>query len=688
MRLASKTTWEADRPIAPSLKRVRPWDCLKASAACGAVFFLLALELAWRSAPGFPAPPGSLGHHLWNWALLSAHTVAPAFFQAEAAAYSAFWAGLLADGRASAVIGRVACAAACALALAGLLAWRLLRATDGLIHLRGAKRHEGAEAARAINRRLAARARLRPDHDIAPGVAYPADMWTRHLLLVGGVGSGKSTVIKPLIDKVIRADEKLILFDPKGEFTKAFGQPALMAPWDARSFSWDIGADMRNVGDMRRFAAALVKEGQDPMWANAARQLLVGFMIYLRESRGSLWGWAELADMLSTPQEDLLAIMWRYNREAVRAVERVSVTTHGILINLAAFCSSIYDLAEAWGDAPPERRISFVDWVHNAGPAHRQIILQGHGSYPDLTKGYLEGVFGVISAIVNSTEMDDDPSRKLWIIADEFAQAGKIPIRPLFEVGRSRGVRCVVACQDFAQVEEVHGKEAVKALVSMCGAILVGQVGQGETAEALAKALGSREVERQNVSATSGGAPGASGSRTLSYSRDELFIYKPSELGSRLGLDAERGGVVMALAMEGDAYELFWPHFKMARARAAHEPAAWTLGAPAGLDSRAAVDSRERALAEIRGDWDHGVSDEPEHFRWRAGPLHEPSGLAVGEAESSARVSKELSGAGQTDWAKEDDFALYDGLFGLDESSSKSTATNSRNARQEPSPAG
>ena len=60
----------------------------------------------------------------------------------------------------------------------------------------------------------------------------------------------------------------------------------------------------------------------------------------------------------------------------------------------------------------------------------RQIILQGHGAYPELTKGYLEGIIGTVSAIVNSVEMDDDESRKLWIIADESAQMGKVPIRP------------------------------------------------------------------------------------------------------------------------------------------------------------------------------------------------------------------------------------------------------------------
>ncbi|MCC7697078.1 type IV secretion system DNA-binding domain-containing protein [Janthinobacterium sp. EB271-G4-7A] len=209
--------------------------------------------------------------------------------------------------------------------------------------------------------------------------------------------------------------------------------------------------------------------------------------------------------------------------------------------------------------------------------ARRQIILQGHGAYPDLTKGYLEGIIGTVSAIVNSVEMDDDESRKLWIIADESAQMGKVPIRPLLEVGRSRGVRCILACQDLAQLEEIHGALMVKAMVSMAGTVLVGQLMQGDTAEQMCKALGSREVERSNISYAANGGGGSGSSTTLSFSRDEIAIYKPSELCSRLGPTPDGKGVRLALFTGGQAYELFWPHYKMKKARPAHVPAAWTM---------------------------------------------------------------------------------------------------------------
>lgn len=606
----TRIDWDGPAPHSPSARRIRPIAWLKMSALIGAAVFASVLAVLWRDLPGSPAPSIPLGEQVVRWA----KDLARLFLQLTAGSEVMSVGGAETQTRMDGAIGlRASIAGALALLPFPLLAKRYLSPRDELIHLRGSRRFEGRKALSTINRKLSDRARRRPDHDLGPGLPYPADLWTRHVLLVGGTGAGKSTVIRPLIEKIVVANEKLIVFDPKCEFTEAFDLP-IIAPWDERSFSWDIGADMRNIGDMRRFAGAVVKEGHDPMWANAAKQILVGFMLYLRDSRGTMWGWRELADMLSTPQEDLLILMWRYNREAARAVEKASVTTTGILINLAAFCSPIYDLANAWGDLPESRRISFVDWTLNPSGQHRQIILQGHGSYPDITKGYIQGIIGCVSAIVNSVELTDDPSRKLWIVADELPQMGAVPIRALFEVGRSRGLRCVVACQDLAQLDEIHGEKTVKALVSMTGTLLVGQVGRGETAEALAKALGAREVERKSVSATFGGAGDGRGSRTLSFNRDELFIYKPSELGSRLGLDASRGGVVMALALEGDVFELFWPHASFQSVRPGHVPAAWTYGvdlarddprpAPAsGFDTPAPWETEEGRAADKVFQW-------------------------------------------------------------------------------------
>lgn len=580
--------WNGGNHAPPSIERRDPLGWLAASVVVGLLAGGIAMAALWRQLPGLALPPGSLAEHASFAFKVAAHAALPALFGEDAALYRRFLAGLPQDQRVGAAL-RAAVAALAALSPGIFLARPLLRARDGLIHLRGSTRHSGREAVELLRSKLRKRVKRRPDHEIAPGIVYPADMFTRHVLIVAGTGAGKSTVLKPLIDKIVASGEQMLLFDPKSEFTVGFGKPELLAPWDERSLSWDIARDMRNLLDMRRFAASMIPGSHDPMWAFASRQLLVGLMVHLRATRGIEWGWRELRELIFLPQADLLAIMRRRHPEAIRAVEKASLTTAGILINLSSFCSTIFDLAAAWGDKPPERRISFVEWT-KGGSKFPQIILQGHGAYPDLTKGYVEGIVGIVSAIVNSVEIEDDPDRKIWFVADEFAKMGKIPVMALFEVGRSRGVRCVVACQDFAQLEELYGAPMVRALIGMCGTLLVGQIMQGETAEQLCKAFGSREVERLNVSTSSGGA-GAGSSQstqsTQSFSRDEVPLYKPSELSSRLGPTPEGDGVVFILFTGGEAYELFWPHYRIRRERLPHVPAPWTTSIhdPAADDS-------------------------------------------------------------------------------------------------------
>lgn len=563
-------------PIAPSTLRVDVLGWLLVSLVLGALAACLVLKLSWRPLPWAPQPSLGLSSHAFEAAQWALSKVLGAWLGDAARGYEAYLATLPSSETRGLWI-RAYVGVLAALTPGALLARVCLKPRDALSHVRGSSRYSGVDASRRLNVAMARLVKARPDQPIAPGVPYPASMWTRHALLVAGSGSGKSTVLRPLIDAVIRSGDSALIFDPKGEFTKSSPTAALIAPWDARSLAWDIARDMRNTGDMRRFAASIVQDAKDPMWSNAARQILVGFMIYLRATRGVDWGWRELADLLSISEAELLPMMTLYHPEAVRSVQRASVTTQGILINLAAFSASIYDLAEAWGDAPSERRVSFVDWTAGRGP-HRRIILQGHGAYPDLTKSCLEGIIGTVSAIVNSVEMDDDDSRALWLIFDECPQAGKIPLRALLEVGRSRGVRCVLACQDLAQMEEIHGALMVKALVSMIGTLIVGQLAQGDTAEQMSKALGTREVERASVSSSYNGGGGGGRSTTLSFSRDELAIYKPSELSSRLGPSADGKGVIMSLVTGGVAYELFWPWFPSKPRRPGHIPARWTQG--------------------------------------------------------------------------------------------------------------
>ena len=580
-----RQNWGGGQTLAPTERRTDPLTFAANSLVLGGMVFCAAAWILWRPLPFLDLPRGQFSEHFTFAAKTLIHALLPRFFAADARVYTEF----LGSQSYAAAIGmglRLAIALVCASVPAFVIARTHLQPRDALLEIRGSHRFELGEGAQELATAMSAMKSAIPDFDFAPGVSYPSQIWSQHILAVGGVGAGKSTFLRPLLQRIVRSGDRLLCFDPKGEFTSGFLDPVIMAPWDARTYAWDLAADMRNHGDMERFAAAMIKDSQDPMWSNAARGILVGLLVYLQSARGTAWGWQDLADMLTLPEEDIAPLMQRYYPEAARAVAAASVTTKGILINLDAFCRPIFHLARAWGGLPKERQISFVRWTKDSDAPCRQIMLQGNGAYPELTRAYVEGIVAVIAGIVNSVELDDDPRRKIWIVADEFAQMGKIPVRPLFEVGRSRGVRCVIACQDFAQLEEVHGKDGTRALVSMCGTLMVGRIGPGETAENLSKSLGTREVERSNISMSYDGKGGASApTTTLTYSRDSLALYVPAELAGRLGDKPALGGCVFAVAVQGKVYEILWPYLKMPKVRKAHEPAPWTLGLVSKFDS-------------------------------------------------------------------------------------------------------
>lgn len=557
----------------PSLEKADPWGWARAGAAAGVAVGLATLALTWRHLPGLTDPPWPIAQQFGCAALSALRRVAPELLSSAARSCALDWSHA-SDASRFGVAARLAVASLAACIPGALLFRPMMRSRDRLIHLRGARRRSGEDAADRLRAKFKDAASARPDHDIAPGVPYPGDMWSKHLLVVGGTGAGKSTFAKPLLSKIFAADEPALVFDPKGEFTAMFDQAPILAPWDARTHAWDVGRDMRNVADMRRFSESLIEPSTDPMWANASRQILVGLMAWLQATRGSDWGFADLAEAVAMPQSSVAQIMRDHHPEAARLVEKPTVTSQGILINLASSCAPIFDLAEAWGDLPPERRVSLIDWtLGGAGP--KQIILQGHASYPALTRAYARPILEVVASLVGSAEMRDDSARKRWVVCDEFPALGKVNIRLLVEQGRSRGFRCVLACQDLAQLEEIHGEKLVKALCAMVGAVLVGRIGPGQTSEQLARALGGREVERGNVSLSRSGQ-GLSSS--LTYAREQVPMYLPSELASRLGADPSRGGATMALLVDGDAYELFWPfHADVAR-RPQLVPAVWTAG--------------------------------------------------------------------------------------------------------------
>jgi hypothetical protein len=199
-------------------------------------------------------------------------------------------------------------------------------------------------------------------------------------------------------------------------------------------------------------------------------------------TRGESWGWKDLADLLATPEKELLAMMSEANPEAIRAVEQTGTTTTGILINLSAFLSVIYDLAEAWPKRVKSRMFSVREWIFDGNAPHKAILLGGNKEFGPLMSAFAGALVAQAAACVCSPRLADSRTRRLYFILDEFPQMGKVDIEPLVAVGRSKGARIWLGLQDFGQLKSLYGQDGAQAITAMVGTLICAGAGRdGQT---------------------------------------------------------------------------------------------------------------------------------------------------------------------------------------------------------------
>ena len=418
---------------------------------------------------------------------------------------------------------------------------------------------------------------------IHPIINISIDRETRHMFALGSVGSGKTTMILPIIAQGRKRGDRMIIHDNKGDFTAHLaGNIILFAPWDRRSHAWDIGKDVLDKGDARTVAARLIPDSSDPMWSSGSRQILVALICHCQAEHGTDWGFPEMAGLVGIEFEQLQSIVKRFVPEATRTVEELNKTSQSFLIQLGAYMSPICDLATAWAGRP---RFSFRRWLldgKSSEAKQKTLVLQGNGRYQELATSYIQPIISICGSIINSPELPDSSERRIWLILDEFPQLGKLNnFSQFLEIGRSKGCRVVMGVQDIAQLRAIYDSDTVDAWSSMVGTYLIARAQGVETPDWLSRLIGQRTVRRYSSSMSSAADPLGQGStgaqRSESWETVELPVIRPDEITSSLG-PVKTG--VRALFMTGGetVYRLIFPYPPKKTYRPSYEPADWVLG--------------------------------------------------------------------------------------------------------------
>jgi len=335
------------------------------------------------------------------------------------------------------------------------------------------------------------------------GLTFPRDLETKHILIMGTTGTGKSVLFNQIIARVRkrirthRTAEKMIVYDVKGEFLSKHFDPEsdqVFYPFDARSLRWSFFNELRTPPDFEIISQVVFKPPRethaDPFWNNAAKDVFAAGLRFLHaqgcRTNADIWNFFSqgLEDIIrqlkSLPVEDRGALKHIESKGSGPAASVISTLTEKI-----SWFRFVTDLD---GD------FSFRDFIRRPGSGN--LFLLNIKNYAETFRPLMTFAFDLmIRETLSLPDTTREENRRLWFCIDEIGSLDQISV--LFElltVGRSKGAGLVVANQDLGKIEDVYGKPNKMTFYNNFNTGFFLRLNDPDTAEFLSRSIGEREI--------------------------------------------------------------------------------------------------------------------------------------------------------------------------------------------------
>lgn len=331
------------------------------------------------------------------------------------------------------------------------------------------------------------------------GVPLSREDETMHVAAIGATGSGKSTALRALMADAIRRGDRQVVADPDGAAMSAFFEPGdvILNPFDRRCARWDLLGEIERPGDHAFLAQSVLPHlgiGEHDQWITYAQQLLAAALENF--GRLGLGTTSDLIRMLASGSVAELKLLCQGTAAARYFEAGGEKMLASILGTLAPAVGSLRFIMELDGEP-----FSIRDWVRS-----------GAGSlWLPYTATQVAALRGLIScwmniAILETLSLPPDRDRRIWFHIDELDALGRIEgLKDAQARLRKFGGCVAIGFQSSAQVKAVYG-EGADTIIENCGNLLLLRSGLSEgggTAKLASDLIGSREVERDDVSRSS-----------------------------------------------------------------------------------------------------------------------------------------------------------------------------------------
>lgn len=317
---------------------------------------------------------------------------------------------------------------------------------------------------------------------------------SRHILLLGGAGSGKTNVFNLTVEQLRDKDndnsnDVFIVFDTKGDFQKNFGRPGDTILGNGREYRkdsahWNIFEDILADGDnpedyelnAKELAASLFDgrgSSSQPFFNNAARDIFAHIVIYFirrakeaPDSRGHILNNKELVRFFMSADIDKYNHVFNFYPDMRGLLSYIGDgRTSQALGVLGELKSMLYDcFLGVFAEDDHKDRFSMRKAVRAKG---------GHAVFVEYDLAIGETMTPIYRLLIDlalkeALGRSDSDKGNVYMILDELKLLPKLRhLDDALNFGRSMGVKVVAGLQTINQLYDIYGRD--KSLVILGG---------------------------------------------------------------------------------------------------------------------------------------------------------------------------------------------------------------------------
>jgi type IV conjugative transfer system coupling protein TraD len=341
------------------------------------------------------------------------------------------------------------------------------------------------------------------------------DSATKHLLVTGSTGSGKTNLIHNILPQVVAAKQPAIVIDQTGEMIAKYYNSSrgdiIFNPFDARGSSWDFWSDCSTDEELERFSRILFsfnrkKTGHstDPFWEQSAETV---FNAVVKSQRTS--GDQRIEQLCKLVRNTSLKTLQTKlkNTEASRYLESDNKTTASSILSVLSTNTKPLSYLRS-NTITNTQSFSLKEYFQGIGPSQGQssnswLFLATKPSSRDLTLPLI----ACLSELAFSRLLDIGikKDRRIWFVIDELSSLGKLPaLSTLMAEGRKYGACVLAGLQSLNQLYSNYGRYEGSTIFGQFGTSFFFQNKEPEIAKMVSSICGTETIYRQQKNTSFG----------------------------------------------------------------------------------------------------------------------------------------------------------------------------------------